>query len=958
MEMKYGKISKWSFIVVIFISLIALAGWMANNLLLARINENYIPMAPVTGLMFIAISGISIYVLKKSRNDISIQIILSILLFINCIILIDSSLAYPLNIEGFFSPTNNTFNDLPIGKMSPLTIILFLISLISLFLINNPDKKLKRFSIYLCSFGILVTFLLVLGYMYHTPLFYQQPIIPPAFNTSISFAFLFSGILFGFGMDERPMNLFVGESLRARLMRNFFPTPLIILVVAGWLDTILFHFFYEPVIVSAIVTIASLLGLGYLIIRFSNKIGSDIDNIFAYRRKVENKLLESELHFRTLADSGQALIWTAGTDKKCDYFNKTWLEFTGRTIEQELGDGWVEGVHPDDLDFCINTYDAAFERRESFSMDYRLRHRDGTYRWIQDNGTPRFNTRDEFVGYIGHCLDITEIKRAEKKLKESEEQYRLITNALTDYIFSTQVLSDGTTKMEWIVGAIESISGYTLEEYSERGGWRSIIHPDDYPIDDNALSNLLKNRDIECELRNINKNGEIVWVQIFAHPVWNDKENRVTQIFGAVKNITDRKVAEKKLSNSELKFRELLEKVNLIAVIIDQEGKITFCNNYLLNISGYTKDEMMNKDWFDLMIPDDHSEVKAVFIKGLQNGDIAPRFENPILTKDGKKLDIVWSNTVQRNADGIISGIASIGEDITERKNAEEKIRTMNQELEQRVTERTIELENQSQELINNQKALLNLVKDLNDKSEELSKKTEQLQLANKELETFSYTVSHDLRAPLRAINGFVKILREDYEDKFDEEGKRICNIVETNATKMGQLIDDLLSFSRLARSEIRQMTVDMDNLVQQTISELVQNDTKKRINFNLGKLPKATCDLNLIRQVWTNLLSNAIKYSSLNEEINIEIGSSSKDNEIVYFVRDNGIGFDMNYAHKLFGVFQRLHNMKEFEGTGVGLAIVQQIVHRHGGRVWAEGNIGKGAIFYFSLPRFLTNNN
>lgn len=699
MEKKFGMISLWSFIGVMIISLIALVGWIANNLLLARIDENYIPMAPGTGLMFIIISGISIFVLIKDRKNIFIKAILFILFFINSIILIDLILGYPLNIEGLFSATANTFNDLPIGRMSPLTIILFLISLIALFLINSSIKKLKRFSIYLCSIGILVTFLLILGYLYRTPLLYEQPIIPPALNTSVAFAFLFSGILLGFGMDEKPLNVFVGESLSARLMRNFFPAPLIIIIMAGWLDTFLFHLYYEPIIVSAIVTITSLVVLSYLIITFSNKIGTDIDNVFAYRRKVEDKLLESELHFRTLADSGQALIWTAGTDKKCDYFNNPWLEFTGRTIEQELGDGWVEGVHPDDLDFCFKTYVTAFDKHERFSMDYRLLHRDGTYHWIQDNGTPRFNTRNEFVGYIGHCLDITEVKRAEKKLKESEEQYRLITNALTDYIFSTRVLPDGTTEMEWIVGAIESISGYTLEEYSKRGGWRSIIHPDDYPIDDNDLSNLMENRNIESELRNINKNGEIVWVQIFAHPVWNDKENRVTKIFGAVKNITDRKVAEKKLSNSELRFRELLEKVNLISVIIDQDGKITFCNNYLLNISGYTNDEMINKDWFDLMIPEGNTEVKEIFLQGLRNGEIAPRVENPILTKSGKRLDIVWSNTVQRNADGIISGIASIGEDITERKNAEERIRTLNQELEQRVVERTQELEEKNAEL-------------------------------------------------------------------------------------------------------------------------------------------------------------------------------------------------------------------------------------------------------------------
>jgi light-regulated signal transduction histidine kinase (bacteriophytochrome) len=322
--------------------------------------------------------------------------------------------------------------------------------------------------------------------------------------------------------------------------------------------------------------------------------------------------------------------------------------------------------------------------------------------------------------------------------------------------------------------------------------------------------------------------------------------------------------------------------------------------------------------------------------------------------KDGSCFPVeINSGVINLNGESSILGFVR---DITERKIAEGEIKELNENLEKKVIERTNELEKRGQELRENQKALLNLVEDLNEKSVELTKKSELLQLSNKELETFSYSVSHDLRAPLRAVNGFVKILLEDYQDKLDGEGKRLCKIIENNAMKMGQLIDDLLALSRLGRSEIRHMAVDMENLVQQTVADLSPN--KKEISFKIGKLPQAKCDLNLIRQVWVNLISNAIKYSSLNEKIDIQIGSSSKEDESIYYIKDNGIGFDMNYAHKLFGVFQRLHNRKEFEGTGVGLAIVQQIISRHGGRVWAEGTVGKGATFYFSLPEFLPQMN
>jgi light-regulated signal transduction histidine kinase (bacteriophytochrome) len=302
--------------------------------------------------------------------------------------------------------------------------------------------------------------------------------------------------------------------------------------------------------------------------------------------------------------------------------------------------------------------------------------------------------------------------------------------------------------------------------------------------------------------------------------------------------------------------------------------------------------------------------------------------------------------------------IVSFVRDISYRKIAEEQIQTLNEELERKVNERTQELQDKANELIDNQKALLNLVEDINEKSEELTRKTEELQISNKELETYSYSISHDLRAPLRAVNGFIKILMNDYSDKFDDEGKRICKIIETNAVKMGKLIDDLLAFSRLGRSEIRRKSMDMNHHVKQIVEEFNPINGNRSINIKIEKLPKTICDPNLIRQVWINLISNALKYSSLNEESVIEIGSESTENATIYFIKDNGIGFDMNYSHKLFGVFQRLHNRKEFEGTGVGLAIVQQIVQRHGGNVWAEGAIGQGAIFYFSLPKNFSNLN
>jgi signal transduction histidine kinase/ABC-type amino acid transport substrate-binding protein len=332
--------------------------------------------------------------------------------------------------------------------------------------------------------------------------------------------------------------------------------------------------------------------------------------------------------------------------------------------------------------------------------------------------------------------------------------------------------------------------------------------------------------------------------------------------------------------------------------------------------------------------------------------------------KTGEPYDLVLEF---KSADGIKKWVRTIGKaemengkakrlygnivDVTKQVQAESELRKLKDELEKQIDQRTAQLEEHVGKLDKSQKALLYMVEDLNEITAELKAERKKLEEANQELEAFTYSVSHDLRAPLRAINGFSNFLMEDYAEKLDKEGKRHINTIRGNALKMDQLITDLLNLSRVSRAKVKLIDVNMNDIVKSIYQVIATEKDKKEFDLIVHDMPLIKCDPGLMKQVWQNLISNALKYSSKSERKKIEIGFKKVNKEIVFFLKDLGVGFNPKYTDKLFGVFQRLHREEEFEGTGVGLAIVKRIISRHGGRIWAEGEENKGATFYFSLP-------
>lgn len=368
------------------------------------------------------------------------------------------------------------------------------------------------------------------------------------------------------------------------------------------------------------------------------------------------------------------------------------------------------------------------------------------------------------------------------------------------------------------------------------------------------------------------------------------------------------------LKESREQFRAVAETANAAIVSAGAQGRIVYFNDAAQRMFGYPEREAVGQPLTLLMPERFQAQHQAGFERLLSTGEsrlIGKTIELAGRRKDGSEFPIEISLANWTTAKGTF--FTAILHDTTERRRAEEQIRRLNGELERQIA---------------------------------------QLAAVNRELEGFSYSVSHDLRAPLRAIDGFARFLEEDYGDKLDEEGRRLLGVIRESSRKMGQLIDDLLAFARLGRTSVSSQGIDMTALANEVLKGIREAGDAQAATCSIGAMPPARGDRSLLHQVWMNLLDNAVKYSRTKDHPVVEAGGYSAAGENVYYVKDNGVGFDMQYAGKLFGVFRRLHSPEQFPGTGVGLAIVQRIVAKHGGRVWAEGKVDEGAAFYFSLPR------
>ena len=643
------------------------------------------------------------------------------------------------------------------------------------------------------------------------------------------------------------------------------------------------------------------------------------------KREAAKALRESEEKYRSLVANIPDVTWTTDDAGNTTFVSPNIETVYGYTPEEICEEGeslWFERIHPDDVETVRQAYGALFDKGTRFDIEYRIKRKDGKWIWLHDRAMTTYEKGG--VHYAsGVFMDVTARVRAESQrdatlaaLRESEARYRSLFDSVPTGIYHTtpegQIVSVNLALVQ-MLGYSDRESLLTVNaadlyvDLQERRSWMRLME------DEQVV------RGFEVQMRR--RDGAIIWVKNDAQVV-RDAGGQVIGHEGSMEDITERVRAEsgrdaaEEVLRRERDFAEsLIETAQVIVLALDVEGRIVRFNPYLEEVSGYRLEEVQGKDWFTTFLPaQDATMVRELFRQAV--GDVQTRGNvNPIVTKDGRERQIEWYDKTLKDAQGNTVGVLATGQDITERIRAEEEIRKLNEDLEGRVRERT-----------------------------------QQLETAYQELKASSYSISHDLRTPLRAIKSFSQIVLDDYGAQLPPDALDCLNRVSNAADRMHELIDGLLTFLHLGPRPLEKETVSPTDLVHRTLANMQAQLADRDVDLTVDDLPTCQADPALLKQVFENLLSNALKFTRPRKRAEIKVGWEAENDHTVYFVQDNGVGFDMQYAPKLFGMFQRLHAMDEYEGTGIGLAIVQRIVQRHGGRVWTEAREGQGATFYFTL--------
>ncbi|RYZ97705.1 MAG: PAS domain S-box protein [Sphingobacteriaceae bacterium] len=640
----------------------------------------------------------------------------------------------------------------------------------------------------------------------------------------------------------------------------------------------------------------------------------DNNNRFAISQNVDEKLFRllvasvKDYAIYLIDTNGHVMTWNQGAEYITGYTDE---EIIGQHVSIFYTQNDIQKSEP------RSHLNKALKNNIYEDEGWRLR-KGGDIFWANVVLTTLYNDKGHLTGFAVVVRDNTERKKnednksalnieLEKRVKEntkkaiaSERKFRKLIENSYDGIY----LLDKNLDIFYRSLSSERINGWSNTAASEYD-LAKMIHPDDEAVVRRMWKEILAKPGVPYFLtyRTKHKQGHFIWVECIFNNMLHDKD--INAIVCNFRNVTEKKAAEEEIRKKTEQVEDILESITDGFIALDNNLCYTYANKKIGEMLGIKPEKLIGRCVWDVFPEAVNSATYHAFNKALASRQY-------ISHEDYYEPLHLWQeNHIYPSP----SGLSVFIRNVSERKKAELEILQLNETLEKKVVERTLQLEE-----------------------------------VNKELESFSYSVSHDLRTPLRAINGYAMMLKEDFEGKLGDEGNRIINTITNNARLMGQLIDDLLAFSRLGRKALVFYTVDMHALVKSCVRELLENEP---INYDitLQELPPCEADPGMTKHIWMNLIGNAIKYSAKAAKPIIEIGFIDEGEDVTYFVKDNGVGFDMQYSNKLFGVFQRLHRSGEFEGTGVGLALVKRIIDKHNGTIWADALPGKGAAFYFRLP-------
>ena len=633
------------------------------------------------------------------------------------------------------------------------------------------------------------------------------------------------------------------------------------------------------------------------------------------KKQMEETIVQNEEKFRSLVESSSDWIWETDKNGICTYSSPQVQSILGYTPAELTGKKTVSLIASDELNKFSSILAGLYASPKLFNgVEHKCIHKDGHIVILEGSGAPFYNSNGIFKGYRGINRDITEHKRTEEILKEKEEKYRTLFENASDAIFllqDDQFIDCNIRTLEMFgCKSRDQILGHPPYEFSPP------LQPNGRKSSELAIeliATALAGKPQYFEWQHAKLDGTPFSAEISLNSI---KLRGKTLVQAIVHDITKQKKDQEALRLSAEQLRANLENTPNVAVQwYELSGRIMYWNHASEMIYGWKSDEAVGKT-LDALIytPEQTAEFRNLLQEIHKTGKPAGPYESEFRRRDGSKGWLI-STTFGLPTGGDNVGFVCMDVDISDRKRAEEEVHRLNANLEQRVQDRTLQLE-----------------------------------MANKELKSFAYSVSHDLRAPLRSIDGFSTAILEDYADKLDDEGRDYLQRLRRSSQRMASLIDDMLRLSKVTSGEMYISSVNLSQIAEDVIAELKEIDPQRNVETVIAPDITVSGDQQLMYSMMENLIGNAWKFTSKKSTAKIEFGTTKHDNETVYYVRDNGAGFDMAFVGKLFCAFQRLHMVDDYPGDGIGLASIQRIIHRHGGRVWAEGKQNEGATFYFTM--------